>query len=211
MGRHSKPSTRSSTGPLVAVAIATSGTFAAVPLTSGVADAATVETRPVVVSDDGGWDSVSGAIESCESGGNIRARNRSSSASGAWQLIRGTWASVGGLLFAPSAGEASFEQQETAARRLYERDGLTPWEASRSCWRRKVGTAVRRAVPTFATASGGRHRTVVQPRRGYTIRRGDTLSAIAVANGHTWEDLFAENRAVLSNPNLLRVGISIDI
>lgn len=226
MGRHSKPDTHSSTGPLVAVAIATSSAFASVPLAAGVADAATVKTHAVAPSDDngGGWDSVSGAIAQCESGGNPRARNPnpSSSASGAWQLVRGTWASVGGLLFAPSAAQATLDQQETAARRLFERDGLNPWAASRSCWRHKIGMRVggpraMQVVPQPRRVRG-RHRVVMTPppvqtprNNRYAIRRGDTLSAIAVANGHTWQELFAENRAVLANPDLLRVGQIINL
>ncbi|MBW0118668.1 LysM peptidoglycan-binding domain-containing protein, partial [Pseudonocardia sp. KRD-169] len=40
---------------------------------------------------------------------------------------------------------------------------------------------------------------------------GDTLSRIAAANGTTWQQLWNDNSDVLSNPNVLRVGQSIQV
>ncbi|WP_336923232.1 LysM peptidoglycan-binding domain-containing protein [Aquipuribacter sp. SD81] len=46
----------------------------------------------------------------------------------------------------------------------------------------------------------------------YTVRAGDTLSSIARANGTTWQELYAANRsAVGSNPNLIRVGLTLSV
>lgn len=42
-----------------------------------------------------------------------------------------TW---GAHAFAPTAYQATFEQQSIVAHRMYAMFGLGPWEASRSCW-----------------------------------------------------------------------------
>lgn len=209
MGKHSKPSTHSTTGPILAAAIATSGAFAAV--TPGVAQATAVRQSE---GPPGGWD----AVVRCESNFNPQAHNRSSSAAGLFQFLSGTWRSLGGLAFGRTAADATPEQQIEIANRAYERDGLSPWEASRSCWRRSglSGSDRVQALTGGRVVAAGRHRAVPRSvpllqRLRYVIRRGDTLSQIAVAHGHTWQDVFAENRAVLRDPNLLRVGLTINI
>lgn len=214
MGKHSKPTTHSATGPLMAVAIATS-----VPLTQGVAQA--TPAHATVFPSDDGWDSVSGAIATCESGNNPRARNPGSSASGAWQLLKGTWASVGGLLFAPTAAQATYDQQAMAARRLYARDGLNPWAASRSCWSHRIGRTARAARGSIRSVgvslprrTRGRH-VLITPKPAkhgtYVVRAGDSLSSIAAAHGHTWQELFALNRAAVRNPSLIHTGVVINL
>ena len=58
------------------------------------------------------------------------------------------------------------------------------------------------SASTGSTASGA----------SYTVKSGDTLSAIAAANGTSWETLYQENRSTVgSNPNLILVGQTLTI
>jgi len=56
--------------------------------------------------------------------------------------------------------------------------------------------AQRTAPAAVASATTGSYR--VQP--------GDTLGKIAAANGTSWQSVYAKNRGVVSNPNLIFVG-----
>ncbi|MCZ2830566.1 LysM domain-containing protein [Modestobacter sp. VKM Ac-2986] len=38
------------------------------------------------------------------------------------------------------------------------------------------------------------------------MKPGDTLGKIAKANGTSWQSLYAKNRGVVSNPNVIYVG-----
>lgn len=41
----------------------------------------------------------------------------------------------------------------------------------------------------------------------YTVKAGDTLSAIALQHGYTgWEQLWAANSATIPNPNVIEIG-----
>lgn len=79
-------------------------------------------------------------IRGCESGsgpnspGDYSARNPSSSASGAYQFIDSTWRAYRGGSSAARAYQASRAEQDAAAVRLYNAEGTSPWNASRSCW-----------------------------------------------------------------------------
>lgn len=134
-GRHRKPT---HTGRNLA-AISASGAFA-VP--TGLAATAT----PAEAGPPGGW----GAIIACESGGNARVQNSSSTASGLFQFLDSTWRSVGG---SGRAKDASVAEQYRRAEILYAQSGTTPWNASRSCWAgrtvpdRAAPPAPARAVP----------------------------------------------------------------
>lgn len=76
-------------------------------------------------------------IRGCESGsgpnspGNYLARNPTSSASGAWQFIDGTWDGWGGYARAYLAPR---EVQDAKAIATYRAVGTRPWNASRRCW-----------------------------------------------------------------------------
>lgn len=186
----------------------------AVPLTAGTAEAAapTVNWGPIADDlGDGGPPQGWGGVISCESGWNPRAHNSHSSASGLFQFLSGTWRSLGGLRFGRTAADASPEEQMEIANRAYARDGLTPWEASKSCWRRRTYGSSSYGFEETRTYRG-RHHRVVEPRRfEYVIQLGDTLSSIAENHGHTWREVFQENRNVLSNPDLINVGAVINL
>ncbi len=72
--------------------------------------------------------SVLDQIIDCESDGDPRAQNPSSSASGLYQIIDSTWRAYGGAEFAPRARDASPEQQTVVAQRIYEGQGVGAWE-----------------------------------------------------------------------------------
>lgn len=80
-------------------------------------------------------------IRSCESGDGRgsyhyhgpRAENPRSTASGAWQIIDGTWNRFHGYRH---ASHAPRWVQDLKALALYKDRGTQPWDASRSCWAR---------------------------------------------------------------------------
>lgn len=127
MGRHH---VHSATSPITAVKVAAAVTAGAALPAAFPADA--MAEPPSAVAPAPGVNL--GPIAACESGGNPRATNRQSTASGTYQMINGTWAASGGLRYGPRAKDATPEQQTEIALRLYSRSGLTPWAASRHCW-----------------------------------------------------------------------------
>lgn len=77
-------------------------------------------------------------IRSCESGDghgsyNYTAQNKYSSASGAWQIVDGTWNRFKGYR---KARHAPRWVQDAKALLLYKDRGTQPWDASRDCWAR---------------------------------------------------------------------------
>src|SRR5690606_25428666 len=80
-----------------------------------------------------------GPIIKCESGGNPKAQNPHSTASGLFQFIDGTWRAYGGTKYSKRAKDATVEQQYEIANKAFAREGYRPWNASKSCWGGKVG------------------------------------------------------------------------
>jgi hypothetical protein len=69
------------------------------------------------------------SIMECESGGSLTAQNPSSSASGKWQVIDGTWNNYGGY---GSAAEAPESVQDAKARELWAGgSGASHWQQCR--------------------------------------------------------------------------------
>jgi hypothetical protein len=75
-------------------------------------------------------------IRFCESRDDYTAANRRSSARGAYQFLRGSWAAYGHAdrYGVPSADRATPAQQDQAALITWQADGTRPWNASRHCW-----------------------------------------------------------------------------
>ncbi len=75
-------------------------------------------------------------IRFCESTDNYQAANPSSTARGAYQFLRSSWAAYGHAdrYGVSEAHLASNAQQDEAALITWQRDGTRPWAASRSCW-----------------------------------------------------------------------------
>lgn len=151
----------------------------------------------------GGW----GPVIRCESNGNPRAQNASSTASGLFQFVNGTWRSVGGT---GRARDASAEEQHMRANILYAREGLRPWNASKSCWSNRVSSEPSQPIRQSTQSASAR----IEPGTGtgtYIVKRGDTLQKIAARNGTTWRALFNKNKSVIKNSNLIYVGQSITL
>lgn len=85
-------------------------------VTTTTAPTAGASTAPSYSSGRCGGDLPSCAIMYCESGGNIHAENPTSTASGKWQIIDGTWNGYGGYSHASDAPE---HVQDAKARELW--------------------------------------------------------------------------------------------
>lgn len=70
-------------------------------------------------------------IRHCEGHDDYRAENPHSTASGAFQVIDGTWHLFGGYRH---ASHAPRRVQDAQALALYADRGTQPWNASRRCW-----------------------------------------------------------------------------
>ncbi len=75
-------------------------------------------------------------IRWCESRGDYQAANTRSSARGAYQFLRGSWAAYGHAdrYGVSTADQATPAQQDQAALITWQADGTRPWNASRHCW-----------------------------------------------------------------------------
>lgn len=142
------------------------------------------------------WD----RLAECESSG--RWDLNIGSYDGGLQFSPTTWRAFGGEQYAPYAYMASRTEQIAVAERTLAAQGWGAWPA---CSRKlglngtasprseePVRVRVRASAPIDSDA--------------YTVIAGDTLSKIAARTGSTWQDLFNQNRTVLSNPNVLAVG-----
>lgn len=112
-GRHRKPTTTSTTK-----------TFAKVALTGAVlgGGAALLGTGSANAATDSEWNQVA----QCESGGNW-AINTGNGYQGGLQFSPSTWAGHGGTEFAPSANQATREQQIVVAERVLGSQGKGAW------------------------------------------------------------------------------------
>jgi nucleoid-associated protein YgaU len=157
-------------------------------------------------------DNVRAAIVECESSGNPTAQSASSSASGLYQFITGTWRAFGGAEFAPTAKQASAAEQHIVADRAFAANGTADWEAdprSEACWRPKLGKhssgqeAPRHAAPTRAPAQ---HAAPAAAGDEYVVRAGDTLSKIAARHDSSWPELYEANDDILDSPHRIYPG-----
>jgi nucleoid-associated protein YgaU len=149
------------------------------------------------------------AVIQCESGGDPKAQNDHSTASGAYQFINATWKTYGGST--TRARDASLAEQHRVADRAYVKNGLRDWEASRSCWQPKMGRhASGREAPHAVATHHGRHhhRTVGQV---HIVQRGDTLSGIAAAHALSLSTIIAANREIIDDPDRIVPGQRIRI
>jgi LysM repeat protein len=170
------------------------------------------------------WDK----LAKCESGGNWHI-NTGNGFYGGVQFTNSTWRAFGGSTYASRADLATREQQIVIANKVLAGQGWGAWPACS----RKTGlygtsistSAADQAALARATTTASRSTTrtpVAAPKTtakhaapvklsgpGYTVRSGDSLSAIArsqkVSGG--WQALYKANKASIgSNPNVLRVG-----
>jgi resuscitation-promoting factor RpfA len=187
-------------------AMAAAGGLAAVALASAAtADAATASQ----------WD----ALAQCESGGNW-AINTGNGFYGGLQFTSSTWLAYGGGAYAPTANKASREQQITVAAKVAASQGWGAWPVC------SIKAGIRGSAPTAPDL--GVHVNVAAARSAvrtpltstsaakggsvgtgkHVVRSGETLSSIAAANHVSggWQRLFAVNRSIIKNPNVIQVG-----
>lgn len=98
-----------STGGAIALRKNPDGTYSAVD----------PEWNKLIQRESGGRADVVQGISDANSGGN--------EASGLFQIAKGTWAGYGGTKYAPTAGEATAEQQAEIAAAIFNKEGGSPW------------------------------------------------------------------------------------
>ncbi|QXG76497.1 LysM peptidoglycan-binding domain-containing protein [Modestobacter sp. L9-4] len=70
----------------------------------------------------------------------------------------------------------------------------------------KAAAKAAAARETTAATRSTRQAPAATAAGNYTVKPGDTLNKIAAANGTSWQSLYAKNRGIVSNPNLIFVG-----
>ncbi|WP_435153532.1 transglycosylase family protein [Micromonospora aurantiaca (nom. illeg.)] len=168
------------------------------------------------------WD----AVARCESGGNWKI-NTGNGYYGGLQFSRATWNGYGGQRYAARADLASRSEQIAVAEKVLRGQGIGAWpvcgkkggsaSAATRSERATTKAAPRKAAPKRAAATKAapeRATTKAAPRPSsgageYVVRRGDTLSEIAVAQrvDGGWRALHERNRAVVGDdPGLIFPG-----
>jgi nucleoid-associated protein YgaU len=183
------------------------------------------------------WD----RIAKCESGGNWHI-NTGNGYYGGLQFSAGTWRAYGGTAYASTADKASKTAQIAVATKVQNAQGWGAWptcsaragaygnapassggsattksapkstsqSASKSAPKSTTKSAPAQASEAPARASG--HTNRAASRGDYTVRGGDTLSAIAERHGTTWRKVYAANRAVIGgDPDLIMPGQRLDL
>jgi LysM repeat protein len=194
-------------------------------------------TGNAAAADSAVWD----RIAKCESGGNWHI-NTGNGYYGGLQFSAGTWRAYGGTAYASTADKASKTAQIAVATKVQNAQGWGAWptcsaqagaygnapassggsattksapkstsqSASKSAPKSTTKSAPAQASEAPARASG--HTNRAASRGDYTVRGGDTLSAIAERHGTTWRKVYAANRAVIGgDPDLIMPGQRLDL
>ena len=114
---------------------------------------------------------------------------------GAWPVCSARAGAAGG---APENASATTKSSGTS--------GPTGTRSTRKSTKSHA-PAVHRTEPSRTTTRTTDHATGT-----YTVREGDTLSAVAARHGTTWRRLYAANRAVIGgDPDLIVPGQKLEI
>lgn len=179
--------------------------------------------------DSGVWD----RIAQCESGGNWHI-NTGNGYHGGLQFSPSTWRAYGGTAYAPTADQATREQQIAIATKVQRGQGWGAWPVcsaragaygsapAASAPSAKSGSATNKKSPSASRENTNSSVSKATPERAentsrstarataganYTVRSGDTLSAIAERHGTTWQRIYAANKPVIGgDPNLIVPG-----
>ncbi|WP_326788655.1 transglycosylase family protein [Streptomyces sp. NBC_00151] len=193
-------------------------------------------TGDAAAADSGVWD----RIAQCESGGNWHI-NTGNGYYGGLQFSAGTWRAYGGTAYAPTADKASRSAQIAIATKVQNAQGWGAWptcsaragaygnapgssgsgqaagSASTGSASKPAHESARKSVPAKREPAKTPARTSDHVGRGssrgdYTVREGDTLSAIAARHGTTWRKIYAANESVIGgDPDLIVPGQRLDI
>ena len=190
MGKHSIRATPRETAGRVLAGLFYAGAGALV--------VAGVATAPAQA--DVNWD----AVAACESGGNW-AISTGNGFFGGLQFTLSTWRANGGT---GMPNQASRIEQIRVANKVLASQGIGAWPV---CGK-KAGTPAKKATTTAAKpAPTPAAPTYTGPVTTYTVQLGDTLANIATAHGTAWEQLYAINRGVVSDPNLILPGQTLKV
>ncbi|WP_347056846.1 transglycosylase family protein [Blastococcus sp. HT6-30] len=167
-------------------------------------------TGTAAAADGATWD----RLAQCESSGDW-AINTGNGYYGGLQFSPSTWAGFGGTEYAERADLATREQQIAIAEKTLAVQGWGAWPA---CSAKlglgeadKAGSAAAPA-PAPAPAAEAPAPAPADPAAPYTVRAGDTLSAIAADNGLQWRSLYENNRDVIgADPALIFPGQVLDV
>ncbi|MFF3419925.1 transglycosylase family protein [Streptomyces sp. NPDC002698] len=193
-------------------------------------------TGDAAAADSGVWD----RIARCESGGNWHI-NTGNGYYGGLQFSAGTWRAYGGTAYAPTADKASRSAQIAVATKVQSAQGWGAWptcsaragaygnapgssgsgqaagSASTGSASKPAREPARKSAPAKREPAKTPARTPDHVGRGssrgdYTVREGDTLSAIAARHGTTWRKIYAANQSVIGgDPDLIVPGQRLDI
>ena len=152
-------------------------------------------------------------VARCESGGNWSI-NTGNGYYGGLQFSASTWRAYGGTAYAPQAHQASPAQQIAVAEKVLAGQGIGAWP---NCGRYLSGGSTPaaaaaapapQAAPRSAPVETAAPAASRSSRSGgtYVVKSGDTLARIAAANGVSWRSLWAQNQALVPNPNLIYPG-----
>ncbi|MEU2715153.1 transglycosylase family protein [Streptomyces sp. NPDC007205] len=185
-------------------------------------------TGNAAAADNGVWD----RIAQCESGGNWHI-NTGNGYYGGLQFSAGTWRAYGGTAYAPTADQASRSAQIAVAGKVQQAQGWGAWPVcsgragasgaapaaahtgssgtpdSKGVTTKSAPTksAPARSVPAKTPERPSAHTGRSASRGDYTVREGDTLSAIAARHGTTWQRIYAANKKVIGDdPDLIVPG-----
>ncbi|GAB2885729.1 hypothetical protein GCM10027074_62800 [Streptomyces deserti] len=176
-------------------------------------------TGNAAAADGAVWD----RIAQCESGGKWHI-NTGNGYYGGLQFSASTWRAYGGTAYAPTADQATKDQQIAVATKVQRAQG---WGAWPTCSARAGAygsapaapaaesapePAPRKAAPAKAPTRSAAHTDRSSSRGDYTVREGDTLSGIAARHGISWERLYAANKAVIGgDPDMIVPGQRLEI
>ncbi|GHB42434.1 LysM repeat protein [Streptomyces umbrinus] len=175
-------------------------------------------TGNAAAADSGVWD----RIAQCESGGDWHI-NTGNGYYGGLQFSAGTWRAYGGSAYASTADKASKAQQIAVATKVQRGQG---WGAWPTCSSRAgaSGGAPAASAPSTPTTKAAPSKPAKTPDRStghtgrgssrgdYTVRSGDTLSAIAARHGTTWQRIYAANKAAIGkDPDVIVPGQRLEL
>lgn len=175
-------------------------------------------TGNAAAADSGVWD----RIAQCESGGDWHI-NTGNGYYGGLQFSAGTWRAYGGSAYASTADKASKAQQIAVATKAQRGQG---WGAWPTCSSRAgaSGGAPAASAPSTPTTKAAPSKPAKTPDRStghtgrgssrgdYTVRGGDTLSAIAARHGTTWQRIYAANKAAIGkDPDVIVPGQRLEL
>ncbi|MCX4556844.1 LysM peptidoglycan-binding domain-containing protein [Streptomyces phaeochromogenes] len=175
-------------------------------------------TGNAAAADSGVWD----RIAQCESGGDWHI-NTGNGYYGGLQFSAGTWRAYGGSAYASTADKASKAQQIAVATKVQRGQG---WGAWPTCSSRAgaSGGAPAASAPSTPTTKAAPSKPAKTPDRStghtgrgssrgdYTVRGGDTLSAIAARHGTTWQRIYAASKAAIGgDPDVIVPGQRLEL